>query len=274
MEQQRLVISSCVAALAVLAAAPKLRLALGAMARRLLRLSDAHALRQLAARKKQGSGPWFAGTDEQKLTSAATNTVDTDPTAYTGPTVYQGEHSMALPYPPISDDTEAISGFADLVSLRLAKPGQLVLNLGGGAFDGGPTWLQEQIGGVRVATADPFRRSAQHNGAVQELVEREGGADVVASISVLNVIAEVDNRLAHIALAYRVLRPGGVCYFKVWGGCWPERGLGEGEADEARGTYQTLRWADAYLMEVQAVFGESQCFADSVRSMLIAIKGA
>ena len=217
--------AAAAAALAVLAAAPKLRLSLCSTVRRFLRLSDTLALRQIAARKRRDEGPWFSGL-QQRLTSAATNSLDIDPMAYTGPTVYQADHSMALPYPPIADDTEAISGFVDLVKLQLAKPGQLVLNLGGGAYDGGPNWLTQQISGVRVVTADPFRRTAQHNDEVQAFVEGEGGAHVVASISVLNVVAEVDSRLAHIALAYRVLRPGGVAYFKVWGGCWPERGLG------------------------------------------------
>ena len=82
------------------------------------------------------------------------------------------------------------------------------------------------------------------------------------------------NRIEHIALAHASLRPGGTAYFKVWGGCWPERGNGLGEADVARETYQTLRWADAYLAEVEAVFGEGQCYADSVASMLVARKAA
>ena len=51
-------------------------------------------------------------------------------------------------------------------------------------------------------------------------------------------------------------------------------GNGVGEADEARGTYQTLRWADAYLAEVKAVFGEGQCYADPVASLLVAVKAA
>ena len=171
-------------ALAVVAS-PRLSLMVCAACRRVLQKAELASLRQLAAAQKKRPGqPWFAGL-QQQLTSAATNTVDTDPAAYTGPTVYQGEHDLPLPYPPIADDTEAISGFVDLVKLKLAKPGELVLNLGGGAFDGGPRWLEQQVPGVRVLTADPFRRSAAHNTKVQAFVEGEGGAHVVASISVL-----------------------------------------------------------------------------------------
>ena len=56
---------------------------------------------------------------------------------------------------------------------------------------------------------------------------------------------------------HATLKAGGVAYFKVWGGCWPERGSGEGAADVERGTYQTHTWAAAHLSEVEAIFGRA-----------------
>jgi hypothetical protein len=214
---------------------------------------------------------WFGGL-QQKITSAATNSVDAEPATYSGPTVYMDKHDLPLPYPAIADDTESISGFVDLVKMGLVKKGELVVNLGGGAFDGGPRWLAQQVPGVTVLTADPFRRPAAHNAAVQAQVEEAGGADVVASISVLNVIKEPANRVAHAALAHKVLKRGGLAYFKVWADCWPDRGLGVGATDGARATHQTQRWANAYLPELEAAFGAGQVFADCTANLLVAKK--
>lgn len=219
------------------------------------------------------TGPWFASL-QQSITSELTNTEDKDPSSFNGPPIFQTNHNLPLPYPPIVDDTEAISGLIDLVKNGYVKPGQSVLNLGGGAFDGGPKWLEQQVPKLKVMTADPFRRSSEHNISVQAQIESLGGVDVVISISVLNVIPETANRVAHIALAHRTLKTGGLAYFKVWADCWPVRGLGVGHADMTRGngTYQVQRWAHAYLAEVGAVFGDSQVFADPVANMLVAVK--
>lgn len=260
--------ASC-AALVALSCSAQRRLVWIGWARRVLAATEKSALRQLAARPRPAR--WFSGL-QQRLTSEATNTVDTDPNAFTGATVYQAQHELALPYPPIHDDTEAIAGLLDLVDQRMVKAGDLVLNLGGGAFDGGPRWLEARVPGTKVITADPFRRTEAHNLAVQEQVASAGGADAVVSISVLNVIAEVANRVDHIALAHAALRPGGLAYFKTWADLWPERGSGIGAADEARGTYQVRRWANAYLPEVEAVFGEGQCFADVTTNTIVAVK--
>jgi len=221
------------AAAALCCFGPGLRLSAFGLAKRAIRAAEQSALRQMASRARSAaaSGEWFAGIT-QRLTSENTNTVDTDPAAFKGATVYQADHGLPLPYPPIADDTEAISGFLDLIKNKLVKSGDLVLNLGGGAFDGGPKWLEKEVSGVRVLTADPFRRSAEHNHSVQQAVSSAGGANVVASISVLNVIAEVANRIDHIALAHASLRPGGyaralalaaptLCAVAPYGGAFP-----------------------------------------------------
>jgi hypothetical protein len=63
-----------------------------------------------------------------------------------------------------------------------------------------------------------------------------------------------------------------LAYFKTWADCWPERGTGAGSADKARGTFQVQRWADAYLPEVEAVFGAGRCFADVTTNMIVAVR--
>lgn len=219
------------------------------------------------------SGPWWS-SQYQQINSAATNTNDTEPNNYTWGTVYQEDHDFLLPYPPIADDTESISGMVDLVRNGWVKPSAIVLNLGGGRFDGAPRWIANQVPNIKILTADPFQRTMEHNLAVQTEIEAAGGADVVISISVLNVIKEVNNRVEHAVIAHRSMKDGGLAYFKVWAGCWPERGLGNGIQDLERGTYQLQRWADAYLLELEAVFGAGQVFADNTRNLLIAVKKA
>lgn len=211
---------------------------------------------------------WFDGL-QQELTSAATNTIDTKPTEYKGPTVYQAEHELPLPYPPISDDTEGIAGLEGVA--QFVKPGMVLLNLGGGAFDGPGDWLAQKTN-AKVLTADPWRRSAEHNEAVQRTVEAAGGADVVASVSVLNVVADAHNRLAHIKLVRRALKPGGVACFKIWAGCWPERGTGASADDWERGSHQQHKWAGAFEPELAAVFGAANVLVDNNHNMCVAVR--
>jgi len=224
-------------------------------------------------RRTVSCGPWWS-TQRQQIKSAATNTNNAEPNTYTWGTVYQENHDFLLPYPSIVDDTESIAGMVDLVRNGWVKPGAIVLNLGGGRFDVGPIWIENQVSNIKVLTADPFRRTVEHNLSVQTEIEAAGGADVVMSISVLNVIKEVNNRVEHAVIAHRSMKDGGLAYFKVWAGCWPARGLGNGIQDLERGTYQLQRWADAYLLELEAVFGVGQVFADNTTNLLIAVKKA
>lgn len=230
-----------------------------------------------SSRKGGRRGYWFEGVaSSQSITSAATNSDDQDVQKYEGPTIYQDKHELALPYPPISDATEGIAAFESLFKLGVFRDceGAVVLNLGGGAFDHGPKWLEERVPTVKVLTADPFCRSYEHNRSVQAVVESStDGVEIVLSISVLNVIEGAENRIAHLKLAHSVLKKnGGAFYAKVWAGMWPERGTGKSEADKCRNTYQGNKWAADYLYEVRAVFGADNCFLDSENSMLVAVR--
>lgn len=223
-----------------------------------------------------GGGYWFEGlASNQRITSASTNSDDQEAQKYEGPTVYQEKHELSLPYPSICDTTEGIAAFENLYKLGVFRDcNGIVLNLGGGVFDHGPSWLEERVPAVKVLTADPFCRSYEHNRSVQATIEGStNGVEIVLSISVLNVIKEAENRLAHLRLAYRVLKlDGGTLYAKVWAGMWPKRGTGIPEEDPSRNSYQGNRWAADYLSEVQAVFGYDNCFVDCENSMVVAVK--
>jgi len=273
-----LVLSSATA-IAALALQPAPLLAVVRLLRSVCNAIEKRALATLASQLPVPA-LWFDGL-QQELTSAATNPefMDVDPAKYTGATVYQAEHDLPLPYPPIPDDTEGFAGLEDLALILGKRPPRIghasvVLNLGGGGYDGPAHWFAAKTGCI-VHTADPWRRPAKHNEAVQRAVEAAGGADVVASVSVLNVIGGANrqaNRLAHIALAKRALKQGGVGYFKVWAGCWPERGTGTTVDDHERGTHQEHAWASTFEAEVAAIFGAANVFTENNRNLIIAVK--
>lgn len=231
---------------------------------------------------RMNSKSWFYDII-QPITSAATNTIDVSAASWTGPPTYGPPRGCSvLPYPDIVDNTEGIGAAAHVFKMRgfcrADDDGDnetpvLVLDLGGGQFDGVPNWLFEQSqGGIEVLVADPFNRSQEHNLAVQDVVESNGGADVVLSVSVLNVVADLKERVKHIALARRALKPGGRLYAFIWSGCWPERGSGRMVVDPERGIVQLNKWTAEFEPEVASVFGDSNVFVDANSNLICAVK--
>lgn len=86
----------------------------------------------------------------------------------------------------------------------------------------------------------------------------------------LNVIPEANNRVAHALLAFRALKPGGVALFKIWAGCWPERGTAVPSDDFNRRCHQRCAWAGEFLPEVEAAFGVGSAFADNTANLIVA----
>ena len=125
------------------------------------------------------------------------------------------------------DNTEGVAAFADL-PIPIGRAAVL-LDVGGGGSSAGEDWLVATYGpALRVYVADPFHRSAQHNAKVQRAIEAAGGADIVTSNSVLNVLCSASDRAAHVRMVYSALKEGGTAYFKVWAGFEPLRGSGRG----------------------------------------------
>ena len=137
-----------------------------------------------------GDDYWFRGIEQQQaISSASTNTIDVSAETWSGPPVYGPPEGAALPFPDIVDNTEGIGAAAHVLSIggftgRGGGGGEggeggeggggddddrvLVLDLGGGQFDGVPNWLAAQSGGKIVTlVADPFNRSKEHNRAGQ-----------------------------------------------------------------------------------------------------------
>jgi len=213
-----------------------------------------------------GSGPWFKTAASQAVTSEASNSIESK---HTAPIVYRCE-DRSLPYPPIPDNTEGIPAFTDIVDM-FPDGASLIVDVGGGAFGTNKEWVENHFKGkTTMLVADPFRRTREHNEKVQLAVERAKGADVVTSMSVLNVIPTLEGQLEHVRVCFRALRPGGLAFFKVWAGSWPKRGTGEQEIDEKRGVCQNNKWASDFLPAVIKVFGKgAKAFADNNSNLIV-----
>lgn len=135
----------------------------------------------------------------------------------------------------------------------------------------GKKWLENKYKGLKALVMDPFGRDRAHNEAQQKIVQSSGGADVVTSVSVLNVIATKEQRLRHCCVLYDLLKPGGVAFFKVWAGSWPQRGSACADIDAARNVYQANAWASYFRCEIEAVFG-TETYVDQNLNLVVARK--
>ena len=103
---------------------------------------------------------------------------------------------------------------------------KLIVDIGCGRGDSAHMWLKSQFPEVKVLAMDPYARSRQHNLHAFQEIKQATGADVVTSISVLNVIRSPHARTLHYLTLLDACRPGGVVMMKVWAGAWPRRGSG------------------------------------------------
>jgi hypothetical protein len=221
-------------------------------------------LANISIRKESKQEAWFTYATTAEVTSSASNTIDSpDPT----PKTYTPAEGLDLPYTDIKDNTEGVPAFTDL---PIPASARTLVDVGAGAFDHAKQWVEENTPITSYFPVDPYRRAQSHNEDVQRQVEAAGGADVVTSISVLNVIREETDREAHIRLCRRIARPGGLVCFKVWAGSWPVRGTGKGVYEEERDVFQANRWAHDFLPEITKVFGEANCYADVQLNMVVA----
>lgn len=139
------------------------------------------------------------------------------------------------------------AGYGKLKKLGVFKPGQRVVDIGGGRFDNAVEDLAKQD--VELLVYDPFNRTAEHNKAVADVIA-DGGADVAVSNNVLNVIEEPENIKRVIEQAENAIKPGDKAYFTVYAGNRSGKG-----AQTTKG-YQRNEPTSAYVSRVEEVFGE------------------
>ena len=139
------------------------------------------------------------------------------------------------------------AGYTKLKKMGAFKPGQRVVDIGGGRFDNAVEDLAKQD--VELQVYDPFNRTPDHNKAVKELVA-DGGADVAVSNNTLNVIEEPENIKRVIQQAENAIKPGDKAYFTVYAG----DGSGKGKIT-SKG-YQRNEPTSDYVSRVEEVFGK------------------
>ena len=138
-------------------------------------------------------------------------------------------------------------GYTKLKNIGAFKPGQRVVDIGGGRFDNAVEDLAKQD--VELLVYDPFNRTAEHNKAVVDIIAN-GGADVAVSNNTLNVIEEPENIKRVIQQAENAIKPGDKAYFTVYAGD------GKGKGKTTSKGYQRNEPTSAYVPRVEEVFGE------------------
>jgi len=139
------------------------------------------------------------------------------------------------------------AGYSKLKKLGVFKPGQRVVDIGGGRFDNAVEDLAKKD--VELHVYDPFNRAPEHNQAVKELVA-DGGADIALSNNVLNVIEEPENIKRVIQQAENAIKPGDKAYFTVY------VGNKSGKGSSTSKGFQRNEPTPAYVPRVEEVFGK------------------
>ena len=155
------------------------------------------------------------------------------------------------------DTTEGFGAFDDLFNLSYPKLGPRNLDLGGGRFNHTSAYLK--LFSIENSVYDPFGRTLAHN---ENVLARSGAYDSVTSISVLNVIETREDRKAHIRQALHALKPHGVAFFKIY----------EGDLSKIRSNFQNNSSTEAYLSEIEDIFGREQVTLIADRYLIIAYK--
>jgi hypothetical protein len=162
------------------------------------------------------------------------------------------------------DYTEGISAYMNITFESKVK---WILDVGGGKYDHARNYMLKK--GYELLIWDPFRRSKMHNRVIKSLISNKQ-ADAATSMSVLNVIENIEARLAHICTLKAGIKTGGKAYFKVWAG--KENRGGTRQAEYQHDSFQANAFADAYLREIEVVFGNGNVSVDRERDLIIAEK--
>jgi hypothetical protein len=173
--------------------------------------------------------------------------------------------------------TTGIPAFKSIMELMPKSVG-VILDVGGGKFDVSKRYVEKQYSErfqrkVTMHVIDPYNRSMEHNARVQKIIEERGGADVVTSISVLNVIPTHETRVEHVRVVHKALKKQGLAMFKVWAGSWPLRGTKKPSTNKARGCFQANTWASDFVSTIREVFGDdSPIYACNIANLIVARK--
>lgn len=162
-----------------------------------------------------------------------------------------------------------VDAFADL---KFDPSVKRALDVGGGKYDFSRNYMKSKHN-IDLLIWDPYNRSKEHNLEIQSLVTNKK-VDAATSMAVLNVIPEVEVRLAHICTLKDSLAVNGIAYFKIW----PGENFLKGSYKPTVNSYgypgyQANAYADRFLREVQLVFGlKNAKLHETIPNLLVATK--
>jgi hypothetical protein len=166
----------------------------------------------------------------------------------------------------IKENTAGTNAFSDI---QFDPHVKRMLDVGGGRFDCNIRYLKRKRN-IELLVWDPYNRSQSHNREVQASVDKHH-VDAVTSMSVLNVIPEVETRLAHIHTLKKALVIGEKAYFKIWPGEQPFQGSYLPVITDTY--YQANAYADRFLREIEIVFGVGNVkLDDRIPNLIVAVK--
>lgn len=187
---------------------------------------------------------------QQTITSAVTNT----------------KPEKIHPLSPSTDNTEGIHAFSDIT---FEPEVTAILDVGGGKYEDNRDYMKQERN-IHLLVWDPYNRSHSHNTHVQTIVMRHK-VMAATSMSVLNVIPDVEARLAHINTLKDALMIKGKAYFKMWPGAGLLAGSYLPSADDS--SFQANAFADRFLSEIGCVFGRGNVELHStIPNLVVAIK--
>lgn len=126
------------------------------------------------------------------------------------------------------------------------RPGDVVVDFGGGKFDNAVNYLKDND--VTLLVYDPYNRSAEHNKEVLRILKEHGGADAAVNSNVLNVIKEPEAREAVLRNIKKITKRGAPIYITVY------EGRGDGAEGPTKSGYQLNRKTGDYMDEIGKVF--------------------
>jgi hypothetical protein len=119
-------------------------------------------------------------------------------------------------YTEIGDNTEGIEAVKDL-DWNSVKNTEIILDIGSGSDISVQEWLYKNTGCRKVLRLDPYKLTEKENLNTKEELKKEL-ANVVLSMSVLNVIENKDERREHLQQLKSYCKEGGIIYIKIWNG--------------------------------------------------------
>lgn len=171
-----------------------------------------------------------------------------------------------LQWMEMGQNTSGINAFYDI---HFDKKVKRILDVGGGKYAFNSQFMQENRG-IELLVWDPYNRATTHNDAVKKIVT-DNKVEAATSMSVLNVIPELEVRLAHIIILKSALVVGGKAYFKIWSGEEPLNGSCLPSATHS--SYQANAPACRFLREIEVVFGKGNVIVDrAIPNLIIAVK--